>query len=461
MKAHRRLRQIAVTAVIVIGVLFATGTAASAKERSPAGTWVGTYTCRQGLTGLRLDIAAAEGNSLTATFAFYAIDSNPDVPSGKFTMRGTYSDAGIELIQETWVQQPAGYEMVDLRSGPFANGDTSLAGEVMTDGCTTFSLDRDTHSARGGGHEGSGTAATGPDLRPTGIKYDAFTIRPGNTVHFDAGVRNNGQKDARPFNVRWLVNGKDVGAYGSHAGIPGGTTVLNGNSQFDWTPKKAGKYSVTFIVDADNHVAETNETNNSENVKLTVEGSKSTLAFDDPFYTGPHAPSHAGYGVANAELARADTCYGAAGHYLNQLSHAGEDWFRSVGTPVHAVAKGKVIVVAKGFDHGDAIIIEHELSTEQAWGSNKVYSVYLHVTSAVTPEELVDSDTVIANVHDYPAPNSPHLHWEIRKIPSMKNAPIPEKCKIKSGAVGPGYTDTGTNPDDFGYMKPSRWVQDN
>ena len=81
-----------------------------------AGTWVGTYTCRQGLTGLQLDIDAGEENSLAATFAFYTIDSNPDVPSGKFTMRGTYSDAGIELIQDTWIQQPAGYEMVDLRS---------------------------------------------------------------------------------------------------------------------------------------------------------------------------------------------------------------------------------------------------------------------------------------------------------------------------------------------------------
>ena len=76
-------------------------------------------------------------------------------------MRGTYSDAGTELIQDTWVQQPAGYEMVDLRSGPLADGDTSLAGEVITDGCTTFSLERDTHSPRAGAHKGSGTAVAG------------------------------------------------------------------------------------------------------------------------------------------------------------------------------------------------------------------------------------------------------------------------------------------------------------
>ena len=148
MKARRQLLHIALTAAMVIGVLFASGTAAHAEESSsPAGTWVGTYTCSQGPTGLQLDIAAGEGNDLVATFAFYATDSNPDIPSGKYTMRGTYSDEGIELIQDKWVKQPPGWEMVDLRSGPLAKGDTSLAGDVTTEGCKTFSLEKDTPAA--------------------------------------------------------------------------------------------------------------------------------------------------------------------------------------------------------------------------------------------------------------------------------------------------------------------------
>jgi hypothetical protein len=224
-------------------------------------------------------------------------------------MRGTYSDAGIDLIQNTWIQQPAGYEMVDLRSGPFADGDTSLAGEVITDGCTTFSLARDTHSARSGAHEGSGTAVTAPDLRPTRIKYDASTIRPDNTVHFDAGIKNNGQKKTRSFNVKWLVDGEDVGAYGSHAGIPGGTDVLDGNSQFDWTPKEAGVHEITFTVDTDNHVAETKESNNSQSVTVTVEETKSTLAFENPLRGGDHAPSWATYGRPNPNLNKPAKCY--------------------------------------------------------------------------------------------------------------------------------------------------------
>ena len=116
----------------------------------------------------------------------------------------------------------------------------------------------------GSAHEGKNRAAvTGPDLQPTAIKYDPAAVQLSNTMHFDAGVENSGGKKARSFNVKWLVDGKDVGAYGNHAGIPRGTTVLDGNSQFDWTPKQAGAHKITFDLDADDHVAETKESNNS------------------------------------------------------------------------------------------------------------------------------------------------------------------------------------------------------
>ena len=69
-----------------------------------------------------------------------------------------------------------------------------------------------------------------------------------------------------------------------------------------------------------------------------------------------------------------------------QLRHAGEDWFRKPGTPVYAVAKGKVILVQSRTD-GNAIVIEHQLPTQQAWGSDEIYSVYLHVNSSVTSGE--------------------------------------------------------------------------
>jgi serine/threonine-protein kinase len=106
------------------------------------GTWVGSYTCSQGLTGLRLDIQAAPGGSATATFSFYAVPSNPGVPSGEFTMTGTYSAKGIHLGTGHWIKQPADYEMAGLNAGPLTNGGKTLSGNVANAACTTFTASK-------------------------------------------------------------------------------------------------------------------------------------------------------------------------------------------------------------------------------------------------------------------------------------------------------------------------------
>ena len=64
-----------------------------ARALSPArltGTWTGTYFCPQGWTGLRLVLKAASNGTLAATFDFYPIDGDPGVPSGSFTLTGSY-----------------------------------------------------------------------------------------------------------------------------------------------------------------------------------------------------------------------------------------------------------------------------------------------------------------------------------------------------------------------------------
>jgi hypothetical protein len=100
------------------------------------------------------------------------------------------------------------------------------------------------------------------DLQPTAIKFDKSLALVGKVIHFDSGIRNAGGTDSGVFNVKWLVDGREVGAYGSHAGVPAGATVLNGNSQFDWKFTQSGNHSVTFVVDVDKHIAESNENNN-------------------------------------------------------------------------------------------------------------------------------------------------------------------------------------------------------
>lgn len=106
-----------------------------------AGTWTGTYTCAQGLTGLRLTINNSGGGALTATFVFYAVPSNPGVPSGSFAMTGTYSASGLVLNQDHWINEPSGYSMVDLVAPP-PTGNTLQGTVQAVGGCTSFSVSR-------------------------------------------------------------------------------------------------------------------------------------------------------------------------------------------------------------------------------------------------------------------------------------------------------------------------------
>jgi hypothetical protein len=91
----------------------------------------------------------------------------------------------------------------------------------------------------------------------------------GGTVFFDSGVRNTGDIDTGVFNIEWFVDGQEVGAYGSHEGVPANTTILDGNSQFSWVAT-AGTHTIEFVVDVDNHVQESNESNNSRSVTVAV-----------------------------------------------------------------------------------------------------------------------------------------------------------------------------------------------
>ena len=106
------------------------------------------------------------------------------------------------------------------------------------------------------------------DLLPTAITYTPSSPEVGNVINFDSGVRNAGLSGTGVFNVKWFIDGVQVG-YGGHTGVPANTTVLNDNSFFYWTAV-AGTHTLTFSVDVDNHVAESNEGNNSRSVTVTV-----------------------------------------------------------------------------------------------------------------------------------------------------------------------------------------------
>jgi hypothetical protein len=123
----------------------ATSTAAgSPAPATPAalaveGTWSGTYTCNQGLTGVQLTITGSGGDALKAAVDFYPVAGNPGVANGSYEMVGSYSAAhGLVLNPDYWINEPPGYEMVGLTAAP-PRGD-AMSGTVQGDNCSTFAV---------------------------------------------------------------------------------------------------------------------------------------------------------------------------------------------------------------------------------------------------------------------------------------------------------------------------------
>ena len=108
------------------------------------GKWEGSYTCSQGFTRLTLQVTHDTGsNTLDAVFAFYADNSNPDVPTGRYTMLGSYNPETLSVVldQGEWIEQPSGYVMVSL-DGFINEEGTEIAGTVDNLGCTEFTVQR-------------------------------------------------------------------------------------------------------------------------------------------------------------------------------------------------------------------------------------------------------------------------------------------------------------------------------
>ena len=100
------------------GTMVLTGARAEPQNKSlqVAGQWTGKYICGQGITRLDLSIEQGQGNALTATFRFGPLPENPNIPSGAYTMKGSYDPLlrHVQLEGVKWIEYPQNYIMVGL-----------------------------------------------------------------------------------------------------------------------------------------------------------------------------------------------------------------------------------------------------------------------------------------------------------------------------------------------------------
>ena len=132
--------------LIVSIMLVGCSSALSPDSRFLTGTWTGTYTCTQGVTGLTLEMMGSVFGTVGATFAFYPIPENPGVPSGRFAMRGLLAGTGVlrlDADETDWIEKPTGYRTVDLNGAISSDASTYSGTVVGSAGCTTFSVVRD------------------------------------------------------------------------------------------------------------------------------------------------------------------------------------------------------------------------------------------------------------------------------------------------------------------------------
>jgi hypothetical protein len=106
-----------------------------------SGTWEGEYRCTQGLTGMKLIIFVADESTLLATFHFFPVKSNPDVPEGTFAMKGTYNVTDFDLKGDYWVKKPDTWGMLDIAGKVPTDTSEKLSGS-LPGACHTYELEK-------------------------------------------------------------------------------------------------------------------------------------------------------------------------------------------------------------------------------------------------------------------------------------------------------------------------------
>ncbi len=111
------------------------------------------------------------------------------------------------------------------------------------------------------------------DLVVTDLKFyrpqttEEVTPQAGEMVTVFAVLKNLGGEPTPVFNIKWYLDGAEVG-YGSHASLSSGSTS-SGNVRYDWHVTE-GSHTLKFVADCDGGVNESNEGNNNRQESVSV-----------------------------------------------------------------------------------------------------------------------------------------------------------------------------------------------
>jgi hypothetical protein len=103
----------------------------------PGQSWIGTYTCAQGLTDLDLKIVATHDDVIDD--AIFVFDWESGGVIGSYHMSGTFdpSTGGATLTPGDWIEQPEGWFSVGMSGPASASG---FSGDITNASCTTFTV---------------------------------------------------------------------------------------------------------------------------------------------------------------------------------------------------------------------------------------------------------------------------------------------------------------------------------
>jgi hypothetical protein len=142
-----RVRWVLVGCLVVASV--ASVAFADPPRRVPANSaWTGSYRCSQGLTAVRLTIAARANGDAIASFEFGPHPDNPRVPHGEVRLKGkvellSRGQLRVKLAPDGWITKPGdSWQMVGL-SATSDQEQRVLEGQMDHQACGEIKLARE------------------------------------------------------------------------------------------------------------------------------------------------------------------------------------------------------------------------------------------------------------------------------------------------------------------------------